>query len=134
MADRLIKGEHRTNPYLVPVQLSGQSVGTWQEDYLLREVEYVHLKNGKPKTVIWAGDLLLTTFGYALGLIAKGYSNISTINTGEWIALAAGGIISICLYAIGYFLPNERKDVMKRIEDHFKQAPTSRQAFPKIKK
>lgn len=134
MADRIIKGEHRTDPYHVLLSLSGESVGTWQEEYPLREAEFVYLKTGKPKIFLWAEGILLATCGFAISLIAKGYSNISDIQKGDWVALVAGILIPIILYGIGRFLPNERKTVMKKIEEHFKQAPTSRLAFPRIKK
>lgn len=129
MAKKVVKGEQATEPYLIPDLLSGASVGTWQEDYPLREVDFERIKHGKPITFVWANSLLLTSFGFGLSLIAKGYSNISAIRTGEWIALGVGLVCSVAMYGIGILLPNKRKEVMKTIEEFFRKAPTSRQAF-----
>ncbi len=129
MAKKIKKGEQATEPYLIPDLLSGTSVGTWQEDYPLREVDFERIKLSKPITFVWANSLLLTSFGFGLSLIAKGYSDVSAIKTGEWIALSVGLLCSVAMYSIGILLPNKRKEVMKKIEEHFKKAPTSRQAF-----
>lgn len=124
-----VKGEKATEPYLVPDFLSGASVGTWQEDYPLREVDFERIKHGKPVTFIWAHSFLLASFGFGLSLIAKGYSDIASIKKGEWIALTVGLLFSGVMYLIGSLMPNKRKETMNRIEEHFKQAPTSRQVF-----
>lgn len=129
MAKKEVKGEQATEPYLVPDLLSGASVGTWQEDYPLREVDFERIKHGKPITFVWATSFLLTSFGFGLSLLAKGYSDVSAIKTGEWVALVVGLVFSGALYLIGLPMPNKRKETMKKIEEHFKKAPTSRQAF-----
>lgn len=129
MVRKIIKGEQTTEPYLVPDLLSGASVGTWQEDFPLREVDFERIKHSNPITFIWANSLLLTSFGFGLSLIAKGYSDISAINRGEWVALGIGLGSSLVLYVIGILLPNKRKEVMKKIEEHFKKAPTSRRVL-----
>lgn len=120
MATIVIKGEQPTEPYLVPDLLSGASIGTWQEDYPLREIDLERIKHGKPITFVWANSLLLTSLGFGLSLIAKGYSDVSAIKTGEWIALGVGVACSVAMYGAGVFLPNKRKEVMKKIEEHFK--------------
>jgi len=110
--------------------LTDTSVGTWQEDYPLREVDFVHIKHGKPITYIWANSIFLTTFGFGLNLLSKWYSQITN---GEWIAFGCGLSLSVILYLIGLMLPNERKRVMHDIEKHFKNAPKSRQAVKGVK-
>jgi hypothetical protein len=129
MESKEVKGEQVTEPYLVPNLLSGASIGTWQEDYPLREVDFERIKHGKPITFVWAHSFLLTSFGFGLSLIAKGYSDMALIKQGEWIALAVGLLFSVVMYLIGFLMPNKRKETMNRIEEHFKKAPTSRQAF-----
>jgi len=113
--------------------LSGITTGTWQEDYSLRQVEFEWIKNTKPMTFIWANSILLTTLGFGLNLLAKGYSNLTSnsapISKGEWIAFFSGLAVSVVLYIVGGFLPNNRKKVMSKIEQHFKNAPTRRQAY-----
>jgi hypothetical protein len=127
MTERIIKNQEITETQVVPDLLTGSDIGTWQAEYLLREVEFERIKHGKPVTYNWANGLALTAFGFGLSLLAKGYSNASLITKGEWIALAVGLGISAILYVIGIFIPDNRKKVMKKIESHFETAPTQRQ-------
>jgi len=137
MTEQIYKDKVITQTVLADDLLTGTSVGTWQEDYPLREVDFVHIKHGKPITYIWATSILLTTFGFGLNLLAKWYSQtnneISQITNGEWIAFGCGVFFSVILYVIGLMLPNERKKVMNNIESHFKDAPKSRQAVKGVK-
>lgn len=118
-----------TETQIVPNLLTGADIGTWQAEYLLREVEFERIKHGKPITYIWANGFALTTFGFGLNLLAKGYSDASLIIKGEWLALSAGIIFSLVLYITGFCLPNNRKKVMNKIEKHFENAPTKREAY-----
>ena len=95
----------------------------------MREVEFERLKNGKPITYNWANSVGLTTFGFALNLLGKGYSDYTIIVKGEWIALAFGGGVTIILYLVGLCLKDSRKLVMKKIEKHFESAPTKRRVL-----
>lgn len=132
MTEQIYKNKVITQTVIAENLLTDTSVGTWQEDYPLREVDFVHIKNGKPVTYIWANSVLLTTFGFGLNLLSKWFpqtdSNIPQITNGEWIAFGCGIGISGILYIVGLMLPNERKKVMNDIKSHFKNAPKSRQA------
>lgn len=132
MAEQIYKNKVITQTVIAENLLTDTSVGTWQEDYPLREVDFVHIKNGKPITYIWANSILLTTFGFGLNLLAKWLSptndNVTQITNGEWIAFGCGVAAATILYIIGCLAPNERKTVMNDIENHFKNAPKSRQA------
>jgi hypothetical protein len=127
MTERIIKDQEITETQVVPDLLTGSDIGTWQAEYLLREVEFERIKHGKPVTYNWANSLALTTFGFGLSLLAKGYSDALLITKGEWIALAVGVAASGVLYVIGIYIPDNRKRVMKKIESHFETAPTQRQ-------
>jgi hypothetical protein len=127
MTERIIRNQEITETQVVPDLLTGSDIGTWQAEYLLREVEFERIKHGKPVTSNWANGLALTAFGFGLSLLAKGYSNPSLITKGEWIALAVGAGVSATLYFIGIFIPDNRKKVMKKIKSHFETAPTQRQ-------
>ena len=127
MTKRIIENQEITETQVVPDLLTGSDIGTWQAEYLLREVEFERIKHGKPITYNWANSIALTSFGFGLSLLAKGYSNASLITKGEWVALAFGVGISVILYLIGIFLPDNRKKVIKKIESHFETAPTQRQ-------
>jgi hypothetical protein len=129
MTDKIIRGKKITETQIVPDLLTGTDIGTWQAEYLLREVEFERIKYGKPITFTWANSIALTTVGFGLNLVAKGYSNVASLSKGEWVALGAGIVFSIALYIIGLLLPNNRKKVIKKIEKHFEDAPTKRQAF-----
>ncbi|ASU24075.1 hypothetical protein CCZ37_16185 [Vibrio qinghaiensis] len=118
-----------TDTQIVDDLMTGGDIGTWQADYLLREVEFERLKNGKPVTYNWANSIGLTTFGFALNLLGKGYSDYTIIVKGEWIALAFGGGATIVLYLVGLCLKDSRKLVMKKIEKHFESAPTRRRVL-----
>ena len=137
MTEQIYKDKVITQTVIAENLLTDTSVGTWQEDYPLREVDFVHIKNGKPVTYIWANSVLLTTFGFGLNLLAKWFpqtdSNIPQITNGEWIAFGCGIGISGILCIVGLMLPNERKKVMNDIKSHFKSAPKSRQAVKRVK-
>ena len=119
MTEQIYKDKVIIQTVIADNVLTGTSIGTWQEDYPLREVDFVHIKNGKPITYFWANSILLTTFGFGLNLLAKWFSQadkgISQITNGEWIAFGCGVAFSVILYIIGLRLPNERKKVMKDI-------------------
>lgn len=117
----------------IPVHglLSGASVGTWQADYPLTALDFEHIKNGKPITFNWANSILLAAVGFGLNLLGKGASQLAGIQQqiyiGEWIAFGSAIVVSAVLYSFGLFLPNDRKRVMKQIQEHFKSAPKQRQ-------
>ncbi len=129
MLEKSIHDQVITETYVVNDILSGTDIGTWQAEYLLREVEFERIKHGTLLTFAWANGIALTTVGFGLNLIAKGYSAIDNVSRGEWVALVIGAVASILLYLIGLCLPNERKKVMKKIQKHFEDAPTKKQAF-----
>jgi len=134
MTEKNVQGREITEMQIVPDLLTGTDIGTWQAEYLLREVEFERIKNGEPITYIWANSIALTTLGYGLNLLGEGYSEFAKISKGEWVALSCGIGLTIILYGIGLLLPNNRKKVMKKIEEHFETAPTKRQAFKEQKK
>lgn len=117
----------------IPVHglLSDASVGTWQADYPLTALDFEHIKNGKPITFDWANSILLATLGFGLSMMGKGLSQMTEdqqqIVMAEWITLGIGCAISIILYLVGFALPNDRKRVMKEIQEHFKMSPKQRQ-------
>jgi hypothetical protein len=132
MTEKIYEDKVITHTVIADDVLTGASVGTWQEDYPLREVDFVHIKHGKPITYLWANSIFLTTFGFGLNLLAKWFSqsdsSASRITKGEWIAFGCGLLLSVIFYLIGLMMPNERKRVMNDIEKFFKNAPKSRQA------
>ncbi|MCD4707366.1 MAG: hypothetical protein K8S62_06485 [Candidatus Sabulitectum sp.] len=137
MAKVIYRDEVITETVIAEGLLTGITVGTWQPDYPLREVDFFHIKSGKPVTYNWASSILLTSIGFGFNILAKylsqSDSNNASIAKGEWIVFGYGIGISIILYGIGRLLPNERRKVMKNIKDHFETAPKSRKAFKRAK-
>lgn len=137
MADRIEDQEITTT---IPVHglLSGASIGTWQADYPLTAIDFEYIKNGKPITFDWAISLFLTTVGFGLSVFAKYASQFTGVQQeiydGEWIALSVGVSLSVLLYLIGLLLPNNRREVMRTIEKHFKNSPRQRQLVKEAKK
>ncbi|ELB2852739.1 hypothetical protein HJ049_03785 [Vibrio parahaemolyticus] len=127
MSEVDIQGKKLTNTQLVEGLFTGSDIGTWQAEYLLREVEFERLKNGRPVTYVWTSSIFLTTIGYGLNLLGKGYSDHSLIAKDEWIALGCGCGATLVLFLIGLVLKDKRKEVMDNIEKHFESAPTKRQ-------
>ena len=129
----LIKDQQITETIPVHGLISGATIGTWQADYPLTALDFEYIKNGKPMTFNWANSSLLTSFGFGLNLLGKGVSQFANVKQdiyiGEWIALGCGIGFSIILYSIGLVLPNNRKSIMKKIQDHFKKAPKRRQVI-----
>lgn len=127
MANTEVSDTEITRTQVVDNLLTGGDIGTWQADYLLREVEFERLKNGKPITYSWANSIGLTTLGYALNLFSKGYADYTLISKGEWAALVVGTGVTIILFLVGrLLLTDSRKEVIKKIEKHFETAPTKR--------
>jgi len=102
--------------------LIGIEAGAYQKYYMLREVEFVHIKNGEPKLIDLAYGVGLASFGYLLSLTPSIYNNI-TLTSGEKMGLYIGFGSAIFLRFVGCFLPNEKKKVMKDIDDLFKESP-----------
>ena len=105
------------------------SIRISQEPFLLCEADFLRLKYGDSKVLAWAGGVLLTSLGMlfipmAKYIIVKMTSDKSIIiQSWEWFAPFIGIGIAALLFAIGKMLPNERKQVMSDIEDHFSEAP-----------
>lgn len=126
-----IENQEITRTIHVQGLLSGADVGTWQADYPLTALDFEHIKNGKPVTFNWANSILLTTIGFGMSIAAKYFTQLAGVQQqiypGEWRALFGGIIVSVALYVLGLALPNDRKTVMRKIQNHFKTAPRKRQ-------
>lgn len=141
MADKIFKNKVLNQTFEAMDILSNVSVGTWQEDYLLTELEFERIKSDKSITFLWAHRIFLSTIGFGIIIAAKGIStwvNVpERISIVEWAALGIGVVVSIFIYIVGYivdyFLPNNRKRVMKNIERHFDAAIKRRIAYRKTK-
>jgi len=131
MLKTIYNNEIISSTLATPTLLSGTIIGTFQEDYRLCEADYLRLKTSKPVTLGLATTIFLSSLGYGISLIPKFLDKLTGKSVefaiGEWLPLSIGMILSLLLYIIGLALPNDRKAVMKEIENHFKQAPKSHQ-------
>ncbi|MDY7841548.1 hypothetical protein UXA24_11260 [Aeromonas caviae] len=115
--------------------LLDSDVGTWQANYQLTALEFEHIKNGKPVTFNWANSILLTVIGYGFSLAPRAVSKLTgaektiSIANGEYITFLLGLGAAVVLYAIGLLMPNDRRAVMKSIQEHFKKSPKQRRMY-----
>ncbi|MFZ5842564.1 MAG: hypothetical protein ACOY3E_06625 [Pseudomonadota bacterium] len=110
---------------------TGVCIGTFQEDFQLCEADFLRLKNNGTTLGAWATNVLFAAIGYGVSILPKWFSEIAgkeaVVSQAEWAALAACLLISVALFFIGKFLPNEKKELLNRMDKHFRTAPKSRQ-------
>lgn len=97
-----------------------------QVPYNLSEADFLRLKTNQPLTI----SMVLSLFGiisaFAVSdiipsLIGKYFlnNNATTIDKSKLITIVVLLLITIIIYAIGYFKPNERKKILSKIDKHF---------------
>lgn len=122
-------GKQLSQPVTVNDLFNGQSVTTMQQPYLLTEADFLRLKGSPPITATLATIVFSGTVGYALSLGPKITPMLgggqSQLTSGEINTMIAGTILSFALYIIGFCLPNDKKNIMKKITRHFDNAPPS---------
>lgn len=132
MNKKKYNNESITETLFTTDMLSGISFATTQPDYPLSAADYMQLKNGWVSVYGWALNVGFATFGYALSIFPKVFSGFlggnEVVNKGEWITLGVGVVLMLGLCLLGFVLPNDKKNIMKAIKDHFKTAPKTRQA------
>lgn len=133
MAGRSYENEVITTTVAIDSLLTGAAIGTLQEDFLLCEADFLRLKNTGTPLTSWSFNLLFASIGYLLNIIPKWLSQMAGkpdgVSDAEWIVLAIGFLLSGLLYLVGIFLKNERKELLDRMEQHFRAAPKSRQVI-----
>lgn len=111
--------------------LTGVSIGTFQEDFRLCEADFLRLKSDGTPLSTWSVNILFAAIGYGISILPKWFSEIAgkpeKVSQAEWAALAAGLAFSLLLFIIGKIMPNERKELLTRMAQHFKLAPKTRQ-------
>lgn len=111
--------------------LTGVSIGTFQEDFQLCEADFLRLKNDGTPLSTWSMNILFAAIGYGISILPKWFSEMAgkpeKVSQAEWTALGATLAVSLVLFIIGKLMPNERKDLLSKMDRHFKSAPKSRQ-------
>lgn len=130
MTDRNFKNAHLTETVVVSGSVSEVVIASLQEDYALNEADYIRLTSEWNSLKGWSVNFFFVTLGYAMSLAPSFFPRNGAIeampSNGEVIVLCTSSAITILFYAIGSFIPNERKTLLKRIGNHFKNAPRSR--------
>ncbi|WKC46140.1 hypothetical protein [Pseudomonas veronii] len=131
MNKKKYNNENITQTLFTDDMFSGISFATIQADYPLSAADYMQLKNGWVSVHGWALNVGFATFGYALSIFPKIFSSFfggsEVVNKGEWVTLGLGVVVVLALYLLGFFLPSDKKIIMKAISDHFKTTPKTRQ-------
>lgn len=111
--------------------LTGVAIGTFQEDFQLCEADFLRLKSEGSAMATWSLNILFASIGYGMSILPKWISEISgkpeKVTQSEWAVLALGIAVSAVLFVINKLIPNEKKALLSRMDQHFKSAPKSRQ-------
>jgi hypothetical protein len=130
-AEQIVEGRRFTQTFSMNTDTTEPAISSLQADFGLCEVDFLHLKNGQPKTVIWAYSVLLTGVGLGISIMGKYVDRIlngTTTPIPKWeiYGSIAAIVIAALLCLLGLILPNEKKKVMKDIETHFKNSPRTK--------
>lgn len=131
--NRTFEDEHLTDTVFVQHLLTGVAIGTFQADYPLCEVDFLHIQRNDSSLSAWAFNAVFATGGYLLSIGPKWFGQLAGkpehVSAAEWTVLAIAVAITILLYALSPFVPSQKKKTMKKISKHFRDAPKSRQAI-----
>jgi hypothetical protein len=111
--------------------LTGARVGSFQVDFPLCEADYVRLRHGDT----WLSRISVSIFSGAIGFgisvlpkfISQNSGGKESVSMPEWQAFAGVAVLGGILFGISFFLPNENKEVLSRIANHFQSEPRTRQ-------
>lgn len=124
-----LNNQRINTPVVVADVMNGQTIATLQPVYPLSEADFVRLKGGTPVTAAMAVMIFSGVVGYAIGLSSKLEPLIvgdhPLLSISEIKTIAGWSAISLAIYGIGFFLPNERSSVMKKLSNHFKATKSS---------
>ena len=128
--DGVVENQIITQTLMTANLFNGVSMGTFQEDFQLCEADFLRMKNERTTLTTWSQHILFTSIGYGISILPKWISEIAgkpeKVSQSEWIALAACLAVSLVLLIVSKFVPNEKKELLNRIDKHFKSAPKSR--------
>lgn len=126
------QNEEITKPVRIPID--DVVIGTFTEDYHLSEVEFERIKVGQPKTLGLAYSLLGITIGFGATVSSKisDQRGLSEVSSGDWQTLGVLVLATAFVFVIGLCLPNKRKTVLKKIDEHFEYAETRKQAVERV--
>ena len=130
MIKKKFNNEEITQTVLSDDIYSGLSFGTIQADYPLTAADFMRLKSGWVSVFGWALNIGFAVFGFALNIFQKMVSGFfggnEVVSKSEWLVLLFGAVVVLLLCGVGFFLPSEKKELMKDIKEHFKKSPKTR--------
>ena len=131
MAEGTYENQVITQTVVTENLFTGVSIGTFQEDFQLCEADFLRLKNDGTPLSTWSTNILFAAIGYGISILPKWLSEMAgkpeKVSQAEWIALAASLAVSLVIFLVGKLMPNEKKDLLSKMAQHFKSAPKSRQ-------
>lgn len=131
MPDSVYENQVITQTVMTEDLFTGISIGTFQEDFQLCEADFLRLRNEGTALTTWSLNILFASIGYGMSILPKWISEIAgkaeKVSQSEWAALAACLAASLVFFLISKFIPNEKKELLKRMDQHFKSAPKTRQ-------
>lgn len=131
MSDGVYENQVITQTVMAENLFTGVSIGTFQEDFQLCEADFIRLRNEGTALTTWSLNILYASVGYGMSILPKWISEIAgqgeKVSQSEWTALAACLAVSLVLFLVSRFTPNEKKELLKRMDQHFKSAPKTRQ-------
>lgn len=129
MPDGVYENQVITQTVMTENLFTGLSIGTFQEDFQLCEADFLRLRNEGTALTTWSLNILFASIGYGMSILPKWISEIAgkaeKVSQSEWAAL--GLAASLVLFLTSKFIPNEKKELLKRMDQHFKSAPKTRQ-------
>jgi len=131
MSEGVYENQVITHTVMTENLFTGVSIGTFQEDFQLCEADFLRLKNDGTPLTSWSLNIFFASIGYGMSILPKWISEISgkteKVSQSEWAVLALGLAMSLLLFIVGKFIPNEKKELLNRMTQHFKSAPKKRQ-------
>jgi hypothetical protein len=131
MTDGVYENQVITHTVTTGSLFTGVSIGTLQEDFQLCEADFLRLKNEGTPLTSWSLNILFAAIGYGLSILPKWISEIAgkpeKVSQSEWAVLAISLTASLLFFIVGKFIPNEKKDLLNQMSQHFKSAPKTRQ-------
>ncbi|WP_313317477.1 hypothetical protein [Pseudomonas sp.] len=133
MTDHNYTNTNITETVVLSQALSGNSIASIQAIYPFTEADYVRLDSQGNIVKTWATSFLFVAIGSAVTLLQNvfkdGLERPNDIAPGDLVVLAVLSLVTVLLFAVSAFVPNEKKKLMKRIDKFFKNSPSQNHFF-----
>lgn len=131
MPDGKYENQVITQTVMTEDLFTGVAIGTFQEDFRLCEADFLRLRNEATALTTWAVNFLFASIGYGMSILPKWISEIAgkpdKVSQSEWAVLIVGLVVSFAFFLASKCFPNEKKELLNRMAEHFKSAPKTRQ-------